>query len=77
MKTKSMHLKDSDPYWEHVFYIYQQMLGMFDGYNSVAETEKKLGLIEFQMVVANADMEDAVYYQNKTKRTNFNPETTR
>jgi hypothetical protein len=71
MKTKSLKLKDSDPYWEHVFYIYQQMLGMFDGYNSVAETEKKLGLIEFQMVVANADMEDAVYYQNKTKRPNF------
>ena len=71
MKMKSLENKDTDPYWEHVYYIYQQMLGMFDGYNSIAEKEKKIGLIYFQMVVANADIEDAVYYNNITKRPNF------
>ena len=71
MKEKSIKYKDSDPYWEHVYYIYQQMLGMFDGYNSVAENEKKIGFIYFQMVVANADIEDVVYYNNITKRPNF------
>ena len=71
MKTKSLQYKDSDPYWEHVYYVYRQMMGLFDGYNSVAEREKQLGLIDFQMVVANADIEDAVYYKDKTKRPNF------
>ena len=66
MKEKSLKYKDEDPYWEHVYYIYKQMLGMFDGYNSVAENEKKIDLIYFQMVVANADIEDAM-----TKRPNF------
>jgi len=70
MKTKSLKYKDADPYWEHVYYIYQQMLGLFDGYNSVAENDKKIGLIYFQMVVANADIEDIVYY-NTTNRPNF------
>jgi hypothetical protein len=41
MKTKSLQYMDTDPYWEHVYYIYQQMLGLFDGYNSVAENDKK------------------------------------
>ena len=41
MKTKSMKYKDKEPYWEHVYYIYEQMRGLFDGYNSVAEDEKK------------------------------------
>ena len=71
MKTKSLKYKDTDPYWEHVYYIYQQMLGLFDGYNSAAENEKKIGFIYFQMVVANADIEDAVYYNNATRRPNF------
>ena len=71
MKTKSMKYKDKEPYWEHVYYIYEQMRGLFDGYNSVAEDEKKIGFIYFQMVVANADIEDAVYYNNITKRPNF------
>ena len=71
MKEKSLKYKDEDPYWEHVYYIYNQMLGMFDGYNSVAENEKKIDLIYFQMVVANADIEDAVYYNNMAKRPNF------
>ena len=71
MKEKSLKYKDEDPYWEHVYYIYNQMLGMFDGYNSVAENEKKIDLIYFQMVVANADIEDAIYYNNMTKRPNF------
>ena len=71
MKTKSLKYKDTDPYWEHVYYIYEQMRGLFDGYNSVAENEKKIGFIYFQMVVANTDIEDAIYYNDTAKRPNF------
>ena len=71
MKTNSLKYMDSDPFWEHVYYSYQQMMGLFDGYNSAAEDEKKLGLIYFQMVVANTDIEDAIYYKNLTNRPNF------
>ena len=70
MKSKSLKYMDADPYWEHVYYIYQQMLGLFDGYNSVAENDKKIDLIYFQMVVANTDIEDIVYY-NTENRPNF------
>ena len=71
MKTKSLENKDTDSYWEHVYYIYQQMLGLYEGYNSVAEETKKIGFIDFQLVVANADIEDAIYYKDKSRRPNF------
>ena len=71
MKTKSLENKDKDEYWEQVYFIYQQMLGLYEGYNNYAEDNKKINFIDFQMVVANADMEDALYYKDKTKRPNF------
>ena len=71
MKKKSLENKDKDVYWEHVYYIYQQMLGLYDGYNSACPENKKIGFIDFQLVVANADMEDAINYKDKSRRPNF------
>ena len=71
MKHKSLENKAKDPFWEHVYYIYQQLLGLYDGYNSACEEHQKLGFIEFQLVVSNAEMEDAIYYKDKTHRPNF------
>ena len=71
MKKTSLEKKDQDIYWEHVYYIYQQMLGLYDGYNNACDENKKIGFVDFQLVVANADMEDAVYYKDKARRPNF------
>ena len=71
MKQKSKENKDKDVYWEHVYYIYQQLLGLYDGYNTACEDNKKIGFIEFQLVVSNADMEDAINYLDKSRRPNF------
>ena len=71
MKHKSQENKAKDPFWEHVYYIYQQLLGLYDGYNSSCDEHQKLGFIEFQLVVSNAEMEDAIYYKDKTHRPNF------
>ena len=71
MKQKCLENKDKDIYWEHVYYIYQQMVGLYDGYNSACDASKKIGFIDFQIVVANSDMEDAIYYKDKSRRPNF------
>ena len=71
MKKTSLEKKDQEVYWEHVYYIYQQMLGLYEGYISVCDENKKIGFIEFQLVIANADMEDAIYYNDKSRRPNF------
>ena len=71
MKQKSYENKDKDVYWEHVYYIYQQLLGLYDGYNSACPENKKLGFVDFQLVVSNADMEDAIMYADKARRPNF------
>ena len=46
MKQKSYENKDKDVYWEHVYYIYQQLLGLYDGYNSACPENKKLGFVD-------------------------------
>ena len=71
MKKTCLEKKDKDIYWEHVYYIYQQMLGLYEGYNSACDENKKLGFIDFQLVVANSDMEDAINYKDKSRRPNF------
>ena len=42
MKEKALANMDEDPYWEHVYYVYQQILGLYEGYISVSGEEKKL-----------------------------------
>ena len=71
MKKTCLEKKDKEIYWEHVYYIYQQMLGLYEGYNSACDENKKLGFIDFQLVVANSDMEDAINYKDKSRRPNF------
>ena len=71
MEKKSIENKDKDIYWEHVYYIYQQLKGLYDGYNSVCEDNKKIDFINFQLLVSNAEMEDAIFYVDKNLRPNF------
>ena len=47
MNETSYNNMDSDPYWEHVQYVYQQLLGMYDGYMRVAGKMKLLNLENF------------------------------
>lgn len=55
MKNKSFVNMDSDPYWEHVYYVYQQLLGIYDGYMSVGEEEERLPFSKFLVLPAMPD----------------------
>ena len=37
MKQKALANKAQDPYWDQVYNFYKQMMGLIDGYNSMAE----------------------------------------
>ena len=72
MKEKSYKNKDSDEYWENVYYIYKQLEGLYDGYLKLAEEEEKftfLELIIFSLVLS--DSTDAMYYQEPESIPNF------
>lgn len=48
-----------DKYWEHVYYIYQQLLGLYDGY--IAAVGKNVtGFYEFILLNSYTDMEDVM-----------------
>ena len=47
------------------------MLGIFDGYTSVAEDSKKIEFLYFQILSSNTEMDDVSYYKNKRGRPNF------
>ena len=70
MKKKSEENMDKDEYWEQVHYIYQQLKGLVDGYNSAVEEDKKIDFISFQMMTAITDYYDILYY-NPKNRPNF------
>ena len=71
MEKKSLENKDKDIYWENVYYIYQQLKGLYDGYNSACEENKKIDFINFQILVSNAEMEDIISSVDKVYRPNF------
>ena len=56
MKEKSLNNMNSDPYWENVYYVCQQFMGLYDGYISVAKDEEKL---EFSQMLALSGAPDA------------------
>ena len=58
MKQKSLKYMDSDPYWEHVYYVYQQIRGLYEGYKSVAEDNKKILFEEFLVLTGTPDAQD-------------------
>lgn len=49
-------MKD-DKYWEHVYYIYEQLLGLYEGYIA-ASGSNIIGFYEFTFLNSYSDMED-------------------
>ena len=70
MEEMSLKKKDSDIYWENVYYIYKQLKGLYDGYMSVAENEKQIGFYEFIILSDIRDAKEVEYY-NTNDRPNF------
>ena len=57
MEKNSLEKKDSDIYWEHVYYIYRQLRGLYDGYND-AVIDNKIDFYEFILLPATGDLSD-------------------
>ena len=69
---KSKKYMNSDPYWEQVHNIYQQLKGVYDGYNNNVKDEKKIDYIKFQIIPGYTDYSDIIKYYNITKnKTSF------
>ena len=62
MNETSKEKMESDPYWEHVHYIIQQLKGLYDGYNSVAEKDKTIDFEQFLVLSSYVDAKDAKNY---------------
>ena len=58
MYEKSLDNMDSDPYWEHVHFVYQQICGLYDGYISVAEKDKKIEFYELLVLAGTPDAKE-------------------
>ena len=74
MKDKAEKYMNEDPYWEHIYYIYQQLLGLYEGYASVAENEKKLEFKHFLALVAPSDAKDIANYIQSPNLEKMTPE---
>ena len=66
MNETSLKNKDTDPYWEHIHYILQQLKGLYDGYASVAEKEKLISFEDFIILSSYTDANDAKSYSDKS-----------
>ena len=62
MNETSLEKMESDPYWEHIHYIIQQLKGLYDGYNSVAEKDKTFDFEQFLVLSSYVDAKDAKNY---------------
>jgi len=71
MKEKSLKNMNTDPYWEHIYYIYQQVLGLSEGYNSIADEDKKLELKQIFILGGPSDLKDIAKHLIKKLRPNF------
>ena len=59
MKQNAESKMEHDKYWEHVYYIYQQLLGLYDGYIA-AIGRNVTGFYEFILLNSYTDMEDVI-----------------
>ena len=70
IKETSFSKKDYDPYREEVYFIYQQFMGMYDGFNNNVENDKKIDIVNFFMIPSYRDTLDSIYY-NESNKLNF------
>ena len=75
MRDKALKNMDNDPYWEHIYYIYRQLYGLYKGYSSVAEKDKKLEFVHFLVLSGLSDDKDIVEYLFRSMRANFDEMT--
>ena len=77
MKETSTKNMNSDSYWEHVHYIYQQLVGMYEGYINSIDEEKKnffnFDLYNFSIIGALGDFNELYIHfsEEKNTKTNF------
>ena len=71
MKNNSLKNLDKDPYWEYIYYIYQQIKGLYDGYIKVAEKEKHLEFKQMIILAYISESEDIANYLFRNMRPNF------
>ena len=72
MVENSTKYMKTEPYWEQVHYIYQQLKGLYDGYNNNVEEDKKIEFLEFQIMPGYTDYTDiADYYENEENKPDF------
>ena len=71
MKKKSLEKMDTDIKWENIYYIYQQLIGLYDGYMSVAEKEKQFEFEEFIILPSAVDVEDISKFLIRKYRPNL------
>ena len=71
MKEKSEMLKKNETYWEHVYYIYKQLLGLYDGYANNIEKGKEIDFYDFIVLPAIGDLSEVIYLFANGNQTNF------
>ena len=71
MKKNSESKKNKDKYWEYVYYIYQQLEGLYNGYKSTLEDINNLDFYDFLILPATGDAMEYLGYLNQKKETNF------
>ena len=71
MKYNSLKYKDNDSYWNEVYNLYKQMIGLYEGYNLMANDEEKIDLISFQNIISLGDIDEIEYWKNISNRPNY------
>ena len=70
MEKNSLKFKETDVYWEYVYYIYQQILGLYNGYIDAIEKDKIIDFYEFLVFIGFGDTMDIIEYLDENKRVN-------
>ena len=71
MKEKSESHKNNETYWEHVYYIYKQLVGLYDGYAYNIEKGKEIDFDDFILLPAIGDLSEVIYVFANGNQTNF------
>jgi hypothetical protein len=71
MKYNSLKYKDNDSYWNEVYNLYKQMIGLYEGYNLMVNDKEKIDLISFQNIISLGDIDEIEYWKNISNRPNY------
>ena len=71
MVRNNLSKNDKDTYWEYVYYIYQQLFGLYNGYKIAVNIDKIIELDEFVMLPGLGDIDNIINYFNISQQPNF------